>query len=281
MKHEGHKGRFHDREHALEFDQRAARSEIRAELGEKLIVALNLKGSEWVLDLATGTGRFARPVSWRIPSGKIVGLDEALAMLRVAQDQGRSDPIPGYLQTAGDAARLPFKAAIFDRAFVSFSLHHFGRPSSVAHEVLRVLKAGGRFVVLDPVLAEARDSVDRALDERINQLFRRTHGENFRFHSAEGIRELMAEAGFRIAQSDLPAFFFDQEGMEGIPTGRHWLEVAEELERESPELARRFQANYFRWKRKGGSVRVEGSFSYALIRGEKDEKQGSTKPRRR
>ena len=48
----------------------------------------------------------------------------------------------------------------FDRAFVSFSLHHFGNSSGVVKEVMRVLKGGGRFVVLDPIIEEAKDAVD-------------------------------------------------------------------------------------------------------------------------
>jgi len=268
MKHEHHKSRFHDHEHAVEFDRRAARSGIRAELEKRLMDILALKGDELVLDLATGTGRFARPVAKRLlKEGRVIGIDQALAMLRVGHEH--EDPIPGYSQTAGDAEALPFKADTFDRAFVSFSLHHFGRPAMVAGEILRVLKKGGQFVVLDPVLDEPRDSLDRSLDERINQVFRRTHGKDFCFHSAEGVRNLLAQAGFRIVRSDLPTYSFDQDGMEGIPTGRHWLEVAEELEGESPDLAQRLRQNYFRWERKGEAVHVKGSFSYALICGEK------------
>ncbi len=269
MKHEHHKSRFHDHEHAVEFDQRAARSEIRVQLGEKLVEALSLRGNESILDLATGTGRFARPVSQHLKGGKIFGLDEALAMLGVAQEQSRKEPISRYLPTAGNAESMPFKAGVFDRAFVCFSLHHFGGPGLVVREVLRVLRAGGRFVVLDPVVMEARDSVDRALDDRINQVFRRTHGENFQFHSAEGIRKLLTQERFSIMRCDLLTFPFDQDGMEGIPTGRHWLEVAEGLGGESPELRRRFEESYFHWEKRGDIVHVKGLFPFGLVCGEK------------
>jgi ubiquinone/menaquinone biosynthesis C-methylase UbiE len=267
MKDEDHKSRFHDREHAAEFDRRSAKSEVRAELTAKLVDALRLEGKEIVLDLATGTGRVARPVGKKLDRGRVVGVDEALAMLRVGHEH--AEPIPGYSQIAAEAAALPFKPATFDRAFVSFSLHHFGGPALVVGEVARVLKPKGRFVVLDPVVKEARDSVDRALEEGINRVFRRTHGENFRFHSAASVRDLLIQAGFQIAGDDLLSYRFDQEGMEGIPTGRHWLEAAEELEAASPDLAQRLRENYFRWERSGDAVRVEGDFFYALVSGEK------------
>src|ERR1043166_4258669 len=78
-----HKSRFHDPEHAAEFDRR--KSEIRADLAEKLANMLELKGNELVLDLATGTGRIARPVSKRLHGGRIVGIDQAAAMLDVGR----------------------------------------------------------------------------------------------------------------------------------------------------------------------------------------------------
>ncbi|MGH7796057.1 MAG: methyltransferase domain-containing protein [Candidatus Binatia bacterium] len=260
------KTRFHDPEHAADFDRRAL-SGIRSSLTEKLIEMLALKGSELVLDVATGTGRAARLLSKQLSAGKIVGVDQALAMLDVGHQH--QDPIPHYDQSAGEADQLPFKTNTFDRAFVSFSLHHFGNPSGVVAEVLRVLKNGGRFVVLDPIIEEAKDSVDIALETKINQVFRRTHGGDFRFHTASSIQRLLTKAGYRVPRSNILSYSFNQEGMDGIPTGRHWLEAALELEKEAPELAERMKKNYFSWHAHGDHVHVKGSFSYALITGVK------------
>jgi len=240
---------------------------VRGSLTEKMIEMLALKGDELILDLATGTGRVARPLSKRIKGGRIVGVDQALAMLDVGHQH--EDPIPHYVQSAGEAARLPFKTNTFDRAFVSFSLHHFGNPSGVVGEVLRVLKNGGRFVVLDPIIEEAKDSVDVQLEARINQVFRRTHGGEFRYHTANSIQRLLTKAGYRVPRSNILSYSFNQEGMDGIPTGRHWLEAALELEKEAPELAERMKKNYFTWHSHGDHVHVKGSFSYALITGVK------------
>jgi ubiquinone/menaquinone biosynthesis C-methylase UbiE len=179
------------------------------------------------------------------------------------------EPISSYYQSAGEADALPFKSSSFDRAFVSFSLHHFGNPEGAMKEVLRALKNGGRFVVVDPIIEEAEDAVDVALEAKINQVFRRTHGENFRFHTPGSIQRLLTKAGFRIPRTNVLSFSFNQEGMDGIPTGRHWLEVAEELETEAPELAARLKRNYFTWHRHDDHVHVKGSFSYALVCGVK------------
>ena len=262
-----HNTRFHDPQHAAEFDRRS--SQIRDDLAEKLADMLALQGDEQILDLATGTGRVARPVAKRLKTGRIIGVDQALAMLNVGHQH--EDPIAAYHQSAAEADALPFKTNSFDRAFVSFSLHHFGNPAGVVSEVLRVLKNGGRFVVLDPILEEAKDSVDVALEAKINQVFRRTHGDDFRFHTASSIQRLLSKAGYRIPRVNVVSYSFNQEGMDGVPTGRHWLEAAEELETEAPELAQRLKKNYFTWHRHDDHVHVKGSFSYALICGVKPE----------
>ena len=205
-----HKTRFHDPAHAADFDRRAM-SGIRSSLTEKLIEMLTLKGGELVLDVATGTGRVARPLSKQLKGGKIVGVDQALAMLDVGHQH--QDPIPHYDQSAGEADKLPFKTNTFDRAFVSFSLHHFGNPSGVVGEVLRVLKNSGRFVVLDPIIEEAKDAVDIALETKINQVFRRTHGDEFRYHTASSIQRLADQGGLpRAAQQYLVVL---------VQSGRH------------------------------------------------------------
>ncbi len=268
MKRESVQPSFHNHQHALEFDLRAANSDIRARLTTLLIEALELKGPERVLDLATGTGRFAQPVCGKVKEGKVVGVDEALPMLELARDKAQKESLPGYLQTAGVAQALPFRDSTFDCGFVAFSLHHFGRPSLMMEEAHRTLRPGGKFVVIDPVVLGAQDSIDQSLNDLINMVFRRSHGENFRFCCADEIRELFRRGNFHITRDDLHSFSFDQVGMEGIPTGRHWLEVAEGLEGESDEMGKRFKEIYFRYQKECKGVYVKGRFSYAMICGE-------------
>ena len=77
---------------------------IRGSLTEKMIERLALNGDELVLDVATGTGRVARPLSKHIKSGRIVGVDQAFAMLDVGHQH--KDPIPHYEQSAGETQAL-------------------------------------------------------------------------------------------------------------------------------------------------------------------------------
>src|SRR5438128_6900399 len=65
-----HKTHFHDPQHAAEYDKRSSMGGIRGDLTTKLIEMLALNGDELVLDLATGTGRVARPIAKRLKSGR-------------------------------------------------------------------------------------------------------------------------------------------------------------------------------------------------------------------
>ena len=80
---------------------------------------------------------------------------------------------------------------------------------------------------------------------------------------------MLTKAGYRVPRKSVISYPFNQEGMDGIPTGRHWLEAALELEKEAPELAERMKKNYFTWHTHGDHSHVKGSFSYALITGVK------------
>ena len=78
---------------------------------------------------------------------------------------------------------------------------------------------------------------------------------------------MLTKTGYRVPRKSVISYPFNQEGMDGIPTGRHWLEAALELEKEAPELAERMKKNYFTWHSHGDHAHVKGSFSYALITG--------------
>ncbi len=102
-----------------------------------------------ILDIATGTGDLAISFAeFDIP--EIVGFDLSEGMLAVARkkvaDQNIADKIE-FLQ--GDSEAMPFEANSFDAITVAFGVRNFEDLDKGLSEILRVLKPGGIFVVLE------------------------------------------------------------------------------------------------------------------------------------
>lgn len=99
--------------------------------------------SDWVLDLACGTGDFIELASHH--TGHVVGLDFSREMLNGAV---RRD-LRGEGLVQGDALRLPFADGSFAIAVSGFALRNFTAIPPVFAELARVLEPGGRLGLLE------------------------------------------------------------------------------------------------------------------------------------
>jgi demethylmenaquinone methyltransferase / 2-methoxy-6-polyprenyl-1,4-benzoquinol methylase len=105
--------------------------------------ALAARGS--ALDVACGSGKLTAELK-RIagPDGRVVGLDFSARMLELA----RRDH-PGIEFIEGDALKLPFDDGSFDASTIAFGLRNLADPVLGLREMLRVVRPGGRAVVLE------------------------------------------------------------------------------------------------------------------------------------
>jgi SAM-dependent methyltransferase len=111
-----------------------------APASEAAVAALDLAGSEQVLDLACGTGNAA--LLARRAGAVVTGLDASPRLLEVARER-----VPEARFIHGDAARLPFDDGRFDAAVSVFGLI-FARPGeAAAAEIARVVRPGGRVAI--------------------------------------------------------------------------------------------------------------------------------------
>jgi demethylmenaquinone methyltransferase/2-methoxy-6-polyprenyl-1,4-benzoquinol methylase len=110
------------------------------------VKALGLLGGGLVLDACAGTIRLGRGILRHWPGSKVVALDFSLVMLGKGIKAIRDTAITPL---CGDAELLPFRSGIFDRAIVGFGIRNLTDPQRGIEELFRVLKKGGRAVILE------------------------------------------------------------------------------------------------------------------------------------
>jgi demethylmenaquinone methyltransferase / 2-methoxy-6-polyprenyl-1,4-benzoquinol methylase len=144
-----------------------------------------------VLDIAGGTGDLARAFARAAgDSGRVVLTDINEAMLAVGRDRLLDEGL--VLPTAAcDAEHLPFADASFDLASVAFGLRNMTRKEAALAEMARVLKPGGRLLVLEfskpaPLLRKPYDWYSFTLMPLLGKLIARD-GDSYRY-LAESIR---------------------------------------------------------------------------------------------
>ncbi|GIW04379.1 MAG: hypothetical protein KatS3mg059_0999 [Thermomicrobiales bacterium] len=159
---------------------------------EVIFQLLALQPGERLLDLGTGTGRYAVEAAAR--GAWVTGVDASPAMLSVARERVRASRQPIRLVRA-DLARLPFPDGSFDAAVAVTSLCFVADPLAVLREARRVLRPGGRLV-----LGELnRWSIWAAL-RRLKGLVRPTVFRAARFHSIRELHALLRSVGFAVCE---------------------------------------------------------------------------------
>ncbi|GMV96700.1 MAG: hypothetical protein AMXMBFR83_10620 [Phycisphaerae bacterium] len=103
-----------------------------------------------LLDVGCGTGTFAAMLAASPLEARIVGLDYAPAMCALAARKARAAGAHGRVRhVAADSEHLPFGDGSFDAVTCSNSFHHYPHQQQVIREMRRVLRPGGRLMLID------------------------------------------------------------------------------------------------------------------------------------
>lgn len=164
-----------------------------------------------LLDIGTGTGRVLRLVGGEVRTA--FGIDNSREMLAIARSYLDRDTLRNCQLRHGDMYRLPFPAHRFDAVTANMLMHYAENPAGMVREAARVLRPGGRLVVVD-----------------------------FAPHDLADLRERHAHRWLGFADSDMQRLFqkaglelHDVERIEGgtltvcIWTGRSRIEIANDL----------------------------------------------------
>jgi len=124
-------------------------------LAEALIKVLNYRV---VADLGAGEGTLAQLLAQR--AEKVIAVDISPKMVAFGQELARKNGLDNLEFRIGDIEEPPIEAGSLDLAVLSQALHHAARPQRAIDAAFRILKPGGRLIVLDLLLhafEEARE----------------------------------------------------------------------------------------------------------------------------
>ena len=108
-----------------------------------------------VLDVATGTADFAIMAARRLPQALITGVDLSEGMLNIGRAKVAAAKLDARIRLlTGDCLSLDFGDGSFDAATVAFGVRNFENLAAGFAEIRRVVKPGGRVVILE--LSEPR-----------------------------------------------------------------------------------------------------------------------------
>lgn len=122
----------------------------------KVVRLLKQNSPKNLLDVATGTCDLAIAASRKISFDKIVGIDLSEEMLNIGKQKVERYGLSNLIELQkGDAENLPFADNTFDAVTVGFGARNFENLEAGLKEMLRVLRPGGKCIVLEFVLPTA------------------------------------------------------------------------------------------------------------------------------
>lgn len=136
-----------------------------------------------IADLGCGTGQTtARLAPW---VGKVIGIDSSAAMLKAAR--ARTEELHNVELRHGDLNAIPIDSATCDAALLMLVLSYVAEPEAVLKEMARILKPGGRAVVVDLLPHDREDFATRM-------------GQQVLGFQPERLQGLMREANLRVTR---------------------------------------------------------------------------------
>jgi ArsR family transcriptional regulator len=141
-----------------------------------------------VADLGTGEGAFALLLAER--AKKVIAVDTSAKMIEVGREQARRHGVKNIEFRIGDMERVPIRDARIDLVFFSQSLHHALHPERAVSEAHRILRSGGRIVILDLAKHRFEEARELYADEWLG------------FSEAE-LESMLEEAGFTEVQTSV------------------------------------------------------------------------------
>ncbi len=184
--------------HAVEeMDRMRSQGGIQA-IKTRALRYLDLRAGETILDIGCGSGDDVRRIAEFVrPGGSVVGIDSSRTMIEAAEMRtptGQSEV--RYL--VKDVHNLEFADSTFDGVWCERTLQHVNDPARVIQESRRVLRQGGRMVLIDSDWETfVINHPDRALTRKILNAFCDSIAHGW---SGRTLPALCSRAGFKTTE---------------------------------------------------------------------------------
>jgi ubiquinone/menaquinone biosynthesis C-methylase UbiE/catechol 2,3-dioxygenase-like lactoylglutathione lyase family enzyme len=162
----------------------------------RLVELAGPRPSDLALDVSTGGGHTALAVAPHV--ARVIASDLTPAMLQAARRFLAGQGVTNVEYVIADAESLPFLEDAFDLVTVRIAPHHYADVRAASRELARVLKPGGRLVLIDNIAPD-----DPALDAFMNEVERRRDPSHVRNYTEREWGDLLAAAGLTVTHAEL------------------------------------------------------------------------------
>lgn len=169
----------------------------------QLVAKVRPNPTDRVLDIGTGAGHTA--IAFAPRSGEVVAFDLTPSMLEETARNAAAKGLTNLTTRQGAAENLPFEDAGFDIVVCRYTTHHFTNIKQAVAEMARVLKPGGKWVILDTTVPE-----DPELDRQINNIDRLRDPSHIRSYSEAEWRNFAETAGLKVVEVEHG--YYDENG---------------------------------------------------------------------
>ena len=180
-------------EQAKNFETKAMNF-TKQEYLEHMISCVKPQKTDTVLEVAAGTCICGRSLAPLVEN--VTCLDMTAAMLAVGKAEVAKQRLLNMDFVQGDAEELPFSDNSFDIVVSRLAFHHFSNPKRCFSEMVRVLKTGGKLVVMD---MEAAKETLRDTEDELETLRDPSHMRNL---SKEEFTEMFQDSHLSITTMD-------------------------------------------------------------------------------
>lgn len=205
-----------------DLDTEMARLSAQATLGwdveSRRMLWLGLHDAMRLLELGCGPGYSSQRLRALLPNAPITAVDSDPEMLALAREQLAAAGVDGVQLVLGSATDIGLAPGTMDAAISRYLFQHLADPLGAALEVLRVLKPGGRHIVIDvddglwglaqPAFPELRRVYARAAGAQTRRGGTRVVGR--------GLGRLLRQAGYVNVQLDVFCYDSDSLGLESF-----------------------------------------------------------------